>query len=133
MAGPSNTKTFLWPNDFNSGCFQLHMSQNAATSMPSFISQSCSNSLPAVCMARKVGAIYRPPEHAWTPDRYITLCNPFAPWVRGIQNVACLMLTWFESNNMILPSHYEGFVAASIFIKKDGSFDYGIYLITVIE
>ena len=40
VAGTSDTKTFLWPNGFNSGCFQLHMSQNVATLMPSLTSQS---------------------------------------------------------------------------------------------
>ena len=69
VAGTSGTKTFLWPNGFNSGHFQLHMSQNVATSMPSLTIQSCSDSLPAVCLARQVGAIYRPPEHPWIPDR----------------------------------------------------------------
>ena len=69
VAETSDTKTFLWPNGFNSGCFQLHTSQNVATSMPSLTSQSCSDSLPAVCLARQVGAIYRPPEHPWMPDR----------------------------------------------------------------
>ena len=64
VAGTSNIKTFLWPNGFNSGCFQLHMSQNVATSMPSLTSQSCSDPLLAVCLAGQVGAIYRPPEHA---------------------------------------------------------------------
>ena len=67
--GPSDTKTFLWPNGFNSGCFQLYMSQNVATLMLSLTSQSCSDSLPSVCLARQVRAIYRPPEHQWTPDR----------------------------------------------------------------
>ena len=65
----SDTKIFLWQNGFNSGCFQLHMSQNVATSMPSLTGQSCSDSLPAVCLAGKVEAIYRPPEHPWMPDR----------------------------------------------------------------
>ena len=69
MVGSSNTKTFLWPNGYNSGCFQLHMSQNVATLMPSLTSQSCSDCLPSVCLAGKVGAINRPPEHPWTPDR----------------------------------------------------------------
>ena len=69
VAGTSNTKTVLWPNGFNSGCFQLHTSQNVATSMPSLTSQSCGDSLPAVCLARQVGAIYKPPKHPWTPDR----------------------------------------------------------------
>ena len=69
VAGPSGTKTVLWPNGFNSGCFQLHVSQNVATSMPSLTSQSCGDSLPAVCLAGQVGAIYRPPEHRWTPDK----------------------------------------------------------------
>ena len=59
----------LWPIGFDSGCFQLHTSQNVATSMPSLTSQSCSDSLPAVYLAGQVGAIYRPPEHPWTPDR----------------------------------------------------------------
>ena len=59
----------LCPNGFNSDCFQLHMSQNVARSMPSLTSQSSSDSLLAVCLAGKVGAIYRPPDHAWTPDR----------------------------------------------------------------
>ena len=71
VAGTSDTKTFLWPNGFNSGCFQLHTSQNVATSMPNLTSQSCSDSLPAVCLAGQVGAIHRPPEHPWTPD-----CRP---------------------------------------------------------
>ena len=62
-------KKNLWPNGFNSGCFQLHMSQNVAKSMPSLASQSCSDSLLAVCLAGQVGAIYRLPEHPWTPDR----------------------------------------------------------------
>ena len=57
------------PNGFNLGRFQLHMSQNVATSMPSLTSQSCGDSLPAVWLARHVKAIYRPPEHRWTPDR----------------------------------------------------------------
>ena len=69
VAGSSDTKTFLWPNGFNSCCFQLHMSQNVATSTPSLTSQSCSDSLPSVCLAGQVGAIYRPPKHLWTPDR----------------------------------------------------------------
>ena len=69
VAGTSDTKAFLWPNCFNSGRFKLYMSQNVATSMPNLTSQSCSDSLLAVCLARQVGAIYRPPEHQWTPDR----------------------------------------------------------------
>ena len=69
MAGTSDTKIFLWPNGFNSGCFQLHTSQNVATSMPSLTGQSYSDSLLAVCLAGQVGAIYRPPKHPWMPDR----------------------------------------------------------------
>ena len=69
VAGTSDTKAFLWPNGFNSGHFQLNMSQNVATSVPSLTSQSCSDSLPAVCLDRQVGAVYRPPEHPWMPDR----------------------------------------------------------------
>ena len=63
IVGSSNTKTVSWPNGFSSDCFQLYMSQNAATSMPSLTSQSCGDSLLAVCLAAQVGAIYRPPEH----------------------------------------------------------------------
>ena len=71
VAGSSGMKTFLWPNGFNSGCFQLHTSQNVATSMPSLTSQSCGDSLPSVCLAGQVEAINRPPEHPWTPDRRV--------------------------------------------------------------
>ena len=38
-------------------CFDVHMLQNAATSMPSLTSQSCGDSLSAVHLARQVGAI----------------------------------------------------------------------------
>ena len=69
VAETSDTKAFLWPNGFNSGCFQLHTSQNVATSMPSLTSQSCSDSLPAVCLAGQVGTICRPPKHPWMPDK----------------------------------------------------------------
>ena len=69
VAGSSDTKTFLWPNGFNSGCFQLHTSQNVAKSMPSLTSQSCGDSLPSVYLAGQVEAINRPPKHPWTPDR----------------------------------------------------------------
>ena len=69
MVGTSDTKTFLWPNGFNSGCFHLHTSQNVATLMPSLTSQSCSDSLLSVCLAGQVGTINRPPEHPWMPDR----------------------------------------------------------------
>ena len=54
---------------FNLGCFQFHISQNVATSMPSLTSQSYSDSLLAVCLAGQFGAIYRPPEHPQMPDR----------------------------------------------------------------
>ena len=57
MAAPSNSKKFIWPNDINSGCFHLHISQNVARSMPSFTSQLCGDSLVAVCLARQVEAI----------------------------------------------------------------------------
>ena len=67
--GTFQLKKITWPNGINSGCFQLHISQNVATSMPSLTSQSFEDSLLAVCLARQVGAIYRPPEHAWMPDR----------------------------------------------------------------
>ena len=62
-------KTFLWPNGFNSGCFQLHISQNVARLMPSLTSQSSGDSLLAVYVAGQVGAIYRSPKHPWMPDR----------------------------------------------------------------
>ena len=75
VAGTSDTKTFLWLNGFNSGCFQLHRSQNVATLMPSLTSQSCSDSLPSVCLAGQVGAINRPPEHPWMPDSPIVKAN----------------------------------------------------------
>ena len=64
-------KKIICPNGFNSGCFELHISQNVATSMPSLTSQSCGDSLPAVCLAGQVGAIYKPPKHPWTPDRSV--------------------------------------------------------------
>ena len=64
-------KQFIWPNGINSGCFRLHISQNVATSMPSLTSQSCGDSLPAVCLAGQVEAIYRPPKHQWMPDRSV--------------------------------------------------------------
>ena len=69
VAGPFDTKTSLWPTGFNSGCFQLQISQNVATLMLSLTSQSCSDSLLAVCLAGKVGAIYKPHKHPWMPDR----------------------------------------------------------------
>ena len=59
----------IWPNAINSGCFRLHMSQNVTTLMPSLTSQSCGDSLLAVCLAGKVGAIYRTPELPWMPDK----------------------------------------------------------------
>ena len=59
----------ICPNDIRLGCFGLHTSQNVATSFPSLTSQSCGDSLSAVFLARKVGAIYRPPKHQWSPDR----------------------------------------------------------------
>ena len=62
-------KNFLWPNGFNSGHFQLHTSQNVATSIRSLTSQFCSDFLPAVCLTVQVGAIYRPPEQPWMLDR----------------------------------------------------------------
>ena len=71
VAGSSGIKTFLWPNGFNSGCFQFHTSQNVATPMTSLTSQSCGDSLLAVCLAGQAGAIYRPPKHRWMPDRHM--------------------------------------------------------------
>ena len=71
--GTLQYKTFLWSNGFNLGCFQLRMSQNVATSMPSLTNQSCRDSLLAVCLAGQVGVIYRPPKHPW--------CQT-GPWIR---------------------------------------------------
>ena len=67
--GKFRYKNFLWLNGFNSDCFQLHTSQNVARSMLSLTSQLYSDSLMAVCLAAQAGAIYRPPEHPWMPDR----------------------------------------------------------------
>ena len=39
------------------------------TLIPSLTSQSYGDSLLAVYLAGQVGAIYRTPEHLWTPDR----------------------------------------------------------------
>ena len=69
VAGPFNSRKFIWLNDINSGFFWLHISQNVARSMPSLTSQSCGDPLLAICLAGKVGAIYRPPEHQWILDR----------------------------------------------------------------
>ena len=63
VMGPSDSKKIIWPNGFNFGCFQPHVSQNVATLMPSLTSQSFSDFLLAVCLAGQVGAIYRPPQH----------------------------------------------------------------------
>ena len=67
--GEFRYKSFLWPNGFNSGFFQLHTTKNVATSMPNLTSQSCGDSLQSVCLAGQAEAINRPPEHPWTPDR----------------------------------------------------------------
>ena len=69
MAGPSDSEKIIWPNDVNLGSFHFRMSQNVATSMPNLTSQFCGDSLLAICLAGKVGAIYGPPKHKWMPDR----------------------------------------------------------------
>ena len=72
VEGTSDPKTSLWPNGFNSGCFQFHTSQNVARSMPSLTSQSYSDSLPAVCLVGQLSWSHLqpgPPEHPWMPDR----------------------------------------------------------------
>ena len=51
----SYAKFFYCQMASNSGCFQLRMSQNVATLMPILTSQSCSDSLQVVCLARQVG------------------------------------------------------------------------------
>ena len=55
----------------NSSCLKLHISQNVATLMSCLTSQSCGDSLPAVCLAGQVGAINRSPKHQWLPDRLV--------------------------------------------------------------
>ena len=69
VVGLSDAKKFLWTTGFNSGRFEFHMSQNVAALMPTLTSQSCSDSLPAVCLAGQVGAIYGPPMHLWMPEQ----------------------------------------------------------------
>ena len=54
MVGSFNSKKFLWPNGVDSGCIQLHISQNVATLMSSLTSHSCGDSLPAVWLARQI-------------------------------------------------------------------------------
>ena len=84
-----------------SGCFQLHMSQNVATSMCNLTSQSFVDSLPAVCLAGKVWAIYRSAEHPWTPD-----CRPVnEASVKAVRwgfgngtNINCCSLLLYLSN-----------------------------------
>ena len=80
VAGPSNSKNLYGQMASILGCFQLQIPQNVATSMPSFTSQSCSDSLPAVCLAGQVGAIYRPPEH---------LCMRYRPMNETSVKVDC--------------------------------------------
>ena len=58
------------PNDFHWCYYHLHMSHKAAKSTAKFINQSCGDSQSAaVCLPRVDGAIERPPEHSWMPDR----------------------------------------------------------------
>ena len=59
----------IWPYSINSGCFQLHISQNVVKSMPCITSQLCGYSLPAVCLYRQDRAINRPCGHSQTSDR----------------------------------------------------------------
>ena len=68
MAGLFYLKNLIWLNGVNSGFFSSHIT-NVATSMPILTSQSCADSLLTVCLTGQVGAIYRPPEHLWMPDR----------------------------------------------------------------
>ena len=62
-------KKFLLLNGINSGCFQPHISQNVAKSMPSSTSQSCGDSLLAVSLSRQDGVIYSLPMHSQMSDR----------------------------------------------------------------
>ena len=55
VVGSSDSKTFMWPNGVSSGCFQPHISQSVAKSMPSLTSQLCGDSLLAVCPPGKTG------------------------------------------------------------------------------
>ena len=59
VAGPSDTKKLYGQMVSVQAVFgSTYVSQNVATLMPSLTSQSCSDSLPAVCLAGQVGAIY---------------------------------------------------------------------------
>ena len=61
VVGPSDSKKIYGQMASIQAVFWLHMSQNVATSMPSLTSLSCGDSLLAVYLAGKVGAIYRSP------------------------------------------------------------------------
>ena len=81
VVGPSDTKIFMakWlqfrlfsaPPIYGPVTSILAVSAPHVTkcSIPILTSQSCSDSLSAVCLTGQVGAIYRPPKHPRTPDR----------------------------------------------------------------
>ena len=46
-----------------------YVSQNVATSMPSLTSQSCGDSLLAICLSVQAKAIYRPTKHCQMSDK----------------------------------------------------------------
>ena len=46
-----------------------HITKNVPNSMPSLTSQSCDDPLPAFCLFRQDGAIYRISRHSQTSDR----------------------------------------------------------------
>ena len=70
MAGPSDSKTLCGQMASIQVVFgSTYHKMQLRTSMPSLIRQSCGDSLPAVSQGGQVGAIYRSPEHPWTPDR----------------------------------------------------------------
>ena len=50
---------------YSSTCHKMQLHQCSVSPA----SLQCSDSLLAVCLAGQVGAIYRPPEHPWRPDR----------------------------------------------------------------
>ena len=60
--------------------FRLFSAPCLATLMPSLTGQSCCDSLPAVCLARQVGAIYRPPQHPWMSDMPMNESRPLNFW-----------------------------------------------------
>ena len=65
VAGSSDSKNYIakWCQ------FILFSAPHIIKCSFSLTRQSYGDSLPNVCLAGQVGAIYRPPEHPWMPDR----------------------------------------------------------------